>query len=217
MISLRISIIISIRVLLSKPSISLLVFKANSLTFRSKSFLTLLTRKQVVFCEQYVVDWNASRAAREAGYSENTCGEIGYENLKKPQIKAYIEFLKTDTARLAGVSALKNIQELSKIAYSSIAHLHNTWIELKDFEALTDDQRSAIESIDTKVEKRTISVGEGKDIDTETHYVKIKMYSKTQAIDMINKMLGFNAPEKSEVKTTITGRKKIVFVKKRNE
>ena len=45
-----------------------------------------LTEKQKIFCREYVIDWNASRAAREAGYSENTAGEIGHENLKKPQI-----------------------------------------------------------------------------------------------------------------------------------
>jgi len=158
----------------------------------------VLTEKQRLFCEYYVIDWNASKAARRAGYSENTCGAIGHENLKKPEIIAYIDQCKKDTARLAGVSALKNVLELSKIAYSSISHLHNTWIELKDFEALEEDQKAAIESIDTKVEKRTIKVGEGSDIDTEIHFVKIKLFPKIPAIQEINKMLGFNAPEKIE-------------------
>lgn len=158
-----------------------------------------LSAKQIAFCEQYVVDWNGSRAARAAGYSERSAKEMASTLLTKHNIKAHIEFLKTDTARLAGVSLLRNVQELTKIAYSSIAHLHDTWIERKQFEELTEDQKSAIESIETKVEIRTMKVKEGEDIDTEIHYVKVKLYDKMKAIDTINRMLGYNAPKKMEL------------------
>jgi len=150
-----------------------------------------LTQKQRIFCHEYVVDWNATRAAKVAGYSETTAYSIGHENLSKPEIKAYIEHIQVDLAKLAGISKLRNLQELSKIAYSSIAHLHNTWIERKEFEELTDDQKAAIESIDTKVESPTEFHG-------EIHYVKIKLFSKTTAIDMINKMMGYNEVQKVE-------------------
>lgn len=152
-----------------------------------------LTKKQIIFCHEYVVDWNASRACRVAGYSENSCYEQGSQNLTKLNIQEYIEFIQKDLAKLAGISALKNIQELSKIAYSSIAHLHNTWIELKDFESLTDDQKSSIESIDTKVEVKPDG--------NEVNYVKVKLFSKTMALEVINKMLGFNAPQKTDITT----------------
>jgi phage terminase small subunit len=44
-----------------------------------------LTDKQKRFCEEYVIDWNATRSAIAAGYSENTSYSIGSENLKKPE------------------------------------------------------------------------------------------------------------------------------------
>jgi phage terminase small subunit len=153
-----------------------------------------LTQKQRIFCHEYVVDWNASRAARVAGYSEHTAHSIGHENLSKPEIKAYIKYIQIDLARLAGVSKLRNLQELSKIAYSSIAHLHNTWIERKEFEELTDDQKAAIESIDTKTETNL----SGDEL-IRVNYVKIKLFSKTTAIEMMNKMMGYNDPEKHEI------------------
>lgn len=156
-----------------------------------------LTKKQIIFCHEYVVDWNASRACRVAGYSENSCYEQGSQNLTKLNIQTYIEYIQKDLAKLAGISALKNIQELSKIAYSSIAHLHNTWIELKTFEELTDDQKASIESIDTKTETKL----NGEEV-INVNYVKIKLFSKTQAIETINKMLGWNAPEKTDAKIT---------------
>ena len=55
-----------------------------------------LTNKQRVFVEQYLICWNASEAARLAGYSLKTAGSIGSENLKKPEIRRAIdERLKT--------------------------------------------------------------------------------------------------------------------------
>lgn len=45
-----------------------------------------LTPKQQRFVEEYLVDFNATQAAVRAGYSKKTAGQIGDENLKKPQI-----------------------------------------------------------------------------------------------------------------------------------
>lgn len=50
-----------------------------------------LTAKQKRFCDEYLIDCNATQAAIRAGYSKKTAGATGYENLKKPQIKEYID------------------------------------------------------------------------------------------------------------------------------
>ncbi|MGL5961429.1 MAG: terminase small subunit [Cetobacterium sp.] len=50
-----------------------------------------MTEKQKSFCEHYLETNNATEAAIKAGYKKNTAYHTGYENLKKPQIKAYIE------------------------------------------------------------------------------------------------------------------------------
>ena len=50
-----------------------------------------LTQKQKRFCEEYIKTTNASAAAVAAGYSKKIAGAIGAENLKKPQISAYIK------------------------------------------------------------------------------------------------------------------------------
>ena len=50
-----------------------------------------LTAKQQRFCDEYLIDLNATQAAIRAGYSKKTAYSIGNENLKKPEIKAYIE------------------------------------------------------------------------------------------------------------------------------
>ena len=50
-----------------------------------------LTAKQQLFCDEYLIDLNATQAAIRAGYSKKTAYSIGQENLNKPEIKEYIE------------------------------------------------------------------------------------------------------------------------------
>lgn len=50
-----------------------------------------MTDKQQRFCDEYLIDLNATQAAIRAGYSENTARAIGCENLTKPYIQEYIE------------------------------------------------------------------------------------------------------------------------------
>ena len=50
----------------------------------------LLTPKQKAFADEYIRCGNATEAARKAKYSERSAGSIGDENLKKPEISAYI-------------------------------------------------------------------------------------------------------------------------------
>lgn len=52
---------------------------------------TKMTAKQMRFCDEYLIDLNATQAAIRAGYSEKTARVIGQENLLKPAIKEYIE------------------------------------------------------------------------------------------------------------------------------
>lgn len=50
-----------------------------------------LTNKQNRFVDEYLVDCNATQAAIRAGYSPSTAGSIGFENLKKPEIRNEIK------------------------------------------------------------------------------------------------------------------------------
>ena len=50
-----------------------------------------LTAKQQRFCDEYLIDLNATQAAIRAGYSEKTAYSIGQENLKKPEIRQFID------------------------------------------------------------------------------------------------------------------------------
>lgn len=63
-----------------------------------------MTEKQRSFCEHYLSNGcNATKAARDAGYSPHTAKRSGYDNLQKPYIKAYIQSRveAMDAARIA--------------------------------------------------------------------------------------------------------------------
>ena len=49
-----------------------------------------LNERQKAFADYYIQTGNATEAAIKAGYSEKTAYSIGNENLKKPEISAYI-------------------------------------------------------------------------------------------------------------------------------
>ena len=50
-----------------------------------------MTAKQMRFCDEYLIDLNATQAAIRAGYSEKTAKQIGQENLTKPDLQEYIK------------------------------------------------------------------------------------------------------------------------------
>ena len=154
---------------------------------------TGLTDKQKRFCEEYVIDWNGARSARVAGYSGSpkVLSAIAYENLGKPYIQEYIENIKNNLEQLAGVSALRNLLELRKIAYSNLSNLKNDWISFKDFADLTDDEKACIQS--AEITTLTNELGE-----KVTGY-KIRLYDKLKALETINKQMGYNATEKLDL------------------
>ena len=159
--------------------------------------LSELSEKQKQFCKHYIFDWNGTQAAIKAGYSQHTAGKIASENLQKPEIKAYTKELQDDLEKQAGLSRLRILAEASKIAFSSIAHLHLNWITLKEFETLTDDQKACIASIETQKRVEVKYIGD-QEVPWEVDYVKIRLHDKLKAMDTINRILGYHAPDKIE-------------------
>jgi len=157
-----------------------------------------LTAKEERFCQEYVLSLNATKAAVNAGYSEKTAYSSGGRLLRNVEIQERIKHLKDNIAETAEISALRVIRELEKIAFSSIANLHNTWLERTEFERLTDDQKACIKNISTKIVKRNMGTNDEPDI-VDVEYVKIELYDKLKSIDLINDMLGFNAPVRNEL------------------
>lgn len=76
--------------------------------------MSKLTAKQQRFVDEYLVDLNATQAAIRAGYSQRTAGEMGYENLKKPQIAEAIETGKVKRSESTGIDAAWVLREAQR-------------------------------------------------------------------------------------------------------
>ncbi len=96
-----------------------------------------LTVRQEAFARLYVVLWNASEAARQAGYSPKIAGEIGSENLKKPHVARRI----TELAQGSQMSPEEIIARLTAQARGAHAEyiktnaLGHPYLDLKGLKA----------------------------------------------------------------------------------
>ena len=74
-----------------------------------------LTVKQQKFCDEYIKSGNATEAALKAGYRSRTAYSIGNENLKKPELKKYIEekIKEIESAKLA--TAKETLEYLTSV------------------------------------------------------------------------------------------------------
>ena len=64
-----------------------------------------LTDKQERFCEEYLIDLNATQASIRAGYSKKTAKQAGSENLSKPVISEKIAELKAARSKRLAIDA----------------------------------------------------------------------------------------------------------------
>jgi phage terminase small subunit len=157
-----------------------------------------LTESNKVFCREYILDWNGSRAYKVAypEISEDAARAGASRLLTKDNIQTYIEEIQKDLEKIAGISRLKVLNEHMKLAFNSIAHLHNTWIERKSFDQLTEDQKSCIAEISTQIRSIT---GSEDSVPVQVEFVKIKLYDKQKALDSISKMLGYDSASKVDL------------------
>lgn len=64
-----------------------------------------LTHKERRFCEEYVIDGNAARSARDAGYAPDSASVQGQEIITRPHIQEYINFLQCEQAKRSKIDA----------------------------------------------------------------------------------------------------------------
>lgn len=139
-----------------------------------------MTDKQKRFCEEYLVDLNATQAAIRAGYKADSAYAIGAENLRKPQIRARIDQGLADQSARTGVTADRVIRELAKVAFVKATDVIDT--ETGDVrEDATDDDRACIAAVKVKQVN-------GADFTSVEH--EIRLCDKVKALELLGKHLG---------------------------
>lgn len=156
-----------------------------------------LTEKQVRFVAEYLIDLDATKAAKRAGYSDKTAYSIGFENLRKPEIQEAIAEAMDARAKRTEITQDRVLQELARIAFANgtdFAKIISTptvttvvdedgevqqvirpvqRVELVDTECVDPEKRAAIASLK-----------EGK------YGIEVKGYDKVKALELIGRHLG---------------------------
>lgn len=82
-----------------------------------------LTAKKQRFVDEYLVDLNATQAAIRAGYSADTAGAIGHENLKKPEIQLALQEARKKQQERTGITADAVLLEIANVAMADAREL----------------------------------------------------------------------------------------------
>ena len=144
-----------------------------------------LTDKQKLFVHEYLVDLNATQAAIRAGYSEETSGSIGHENLKKPEIRDAIQLKMDERSRSVEITAEMVLETIYKIANVDIGDAYDEKGNLLPIKDIPEDVRKCISSIKVFEE----FVGFGKDRIHTGDVREVRFWDKTKSLELLGRHL----------------------------
>lgn len=165
-----------------------------------------LNEKQKRFCEEYLIDLNATQAAIRAGYSAKTAMEQGYQLLHKTSVQQYLSKKQQEYQNETGITVKRVLEEYAKIAFSDIRKFYTVDGSLKSIHELDDDAAGALAGVEVYEEK--ISDDDSEDVIAGTTK-KIKTYDKVKALDSLGRHLGLFGKDNEQLKpiVQITGMK----------
>lgn len=152
-----------------------------------------LNLRQKQFAEEYIIDFNATRAAVAAGYSEDTAYSQGHALTKNAEVWEHIQTLLDLRAERTRVTQDKVIRELARIAFADprdYLEFGFNGVELRESVFLNADQAAAISEVSERRTQAGLSVG-------------IKFHNKLDALEKLGKHLGMFV-DKVDIKATVS-------------
>ena len=164
-----------------------------------------LTEKQARFVAEYLVDLDATKAAKRAGYSEKTAYSIGFENLRKPEIQEAIQIAMDARAKRTGITQDRVLQELARIAFANgtdFARIVSTPVPTTVVDEDGGTQQviqsvQRVELVDTEhvdTEKRAAIAA----IKESKFGIEVKSYDKIRALELLGEHLGMFSGKDSQ-------------------
>lgn len=138
---------------------------------------TKLTGKQEKFCNEYLIDFNGTRAAISAGYSEKTARKIAHENLTKPDIQRRIQSIADAKMKKTGDPVERIILELQLIAFGDYKDLV-IWDDDGIKKWIPSEELGEKSRIVQEISETTTQHGGSR---------KIKTYDKVRALEMLGR------------------------------
>lgn len=149
-----------------------------------------LTDKQEQFCLEYVVDFNATRAAIAAGYSKKTAKTIGAQNLSKVNIAERVKELKKPKQQKPKDMRQRIIDELAAIAFANADDFfEDVYVEDED----TGEQRFSYRQIKPDILKSE-KIAAISSFEPGAYGTKLKVNNKLDALEKLARHHGlYNA------------------------
>jgi phage terminase small subunit len=144
-----------------------------------------LTPKQEKFCLEYLVDCCAAKAARRAGYEDNSAKEQGYQLLQNEAVQEKIAELRRDQTKRTLVNVDDVLIRLDQMGTFDIGEIFTEKNVLRPINEIPPEIRLCISSLEIfEVEewdnetKQKVKIGET---------VKIKFFDKLKANELIGR------------------------------
>lgn len=143
--------------------------------------MSKLTDKQERFCQEYMIDLNATQAAIRAGYSKKTAHSISSRLLSKVKVQERISELRIEVQKKTDLSLERVLKELAAIAFVDPSEIFENDGTVKPLSNMTEEARRAIAGI-----KRKVVTGPQMDETT----VEAKLLDKLGALEKLMRHLG---------------------------
>lgn len=140
-----------------------------------------LSDKQLLFCQEYLIDLNGTQAAIRAGYSAKSATVDSSRMLTYAKVQEFIQELKLKRSEKLEITSDMVLRELSKIGFSDIGDFFNDGYSIKPLSELKDKSK-VIQSI--QVDETVGEFGSSRTI-------KFKLHDKLSALEKIGKHIGF--------------------------
>lgn len=148
-----------------------------------------MTNAQKIFCNEYLIDLNATRAYKVAYPNckkDSTARTNGSKLLTNTNIQSFINRKMEEREKRTEITQDMVIQELARIAFLDIRKLYNENGNLKNIQDIDENTVKAISSLETLEEYE----GYGKDREKIGDTQKVKLLDKTKALELLGKHLG---------------------------
>lgn len=142
-----------------------------------------LTIKQRMFISEYIIDYNATRAAVAAGYAAETAGIYANSLLKRPAVENAIQEKLKQLEKAAEITREKVLVEFAKLAFVDPQKFYDENGNLKSIPELDKDTAAALTGFDVST---TYINGE----EQISVLKKIKFADKKASLDSLAKHLG---------------------------
>jgi len=148
-----------------------------------------MTDAQKRFCDEYLIDLNATRAYKVAYpkcKEDETANAASSRMLRNVKVQEYISEKQKEIEKRTEVTQDMVIKELAKIAFLDIRKLYTENGQLKNVADIDSDTAGAISSLETLEEYE----GYGDDREKIGDTQKVKLLDKTKALELLGKHLG---------------------------